>query len=232
MEYYDSINNHLLYLHYSQRNAGILTNPEVSGILDKIDASEDSGVSANILGETPYNLVTQNNTNIENLKRNLFKKNTMLGPNGRDSITNLQITYEAFIQSERYIPSNYGNINKDKENTMNIQQNSISDYPGHRKSNFSNISSSTRLMRKALHENVKKNTKVEMDKLDSKLITAEHMMSKELDVQKNSFEERKRKKQEKMRSKQRRSMRFKVRRGSKLDDILLAVGINFIYLYF
>ena len=73
-------------------------------------------------------------------------------------------------------------------------------------------------------EELKKGIKSEVEKLENKMNSISNIMNDQLSSQTSSFLERKNQKFERMRRKSRRSMRYKVRKGSKLDDILIAVG--------
>jgi hypothetical protein len=199
MEYYDSINNPILYSHYSNRNIKMLINPEVVAALDKSKGRKSKDLpSLEILDDTPYKIVDQPKFNL-----NIYKQNTMLS--GRDS----------------YLTNGLNQLEYDFNNflTVNDQESTILS------SNFIKRSYTTmNKNKKEFFEVCRKEAQSEVNNLETKLNKIEDLMSEDLNSQMDLFEERKRKKRERLRVKPRRSMRYMVRKGSKLDEILIAVG--------
>lgn len=206
MEYYDSMSNPQLYLHFSQKNIGMLTNPEVTSVLDLAEKNKQLGSKINLFNnDTPYKIVSHS----------LRRLNTMPDGDGRDDISQCESTYQ----------SGYLNTHTNGCQIYEEEQPNIEDYTRAKiLSRDSNVNGLDRIQRKTFHDNVKKGVQKEMNKLDDKLNQVENIVNQDMDTQKLSFEERKKRKQERMKMKQRRSLRFQVRRGSKLDDILIAVG--------
>ena len=91
MEYYDSIDNALLYSHYSSRNIKLLINPEVVSLLDQH--------GLHLLPTSTHRIIYNNNNDAKTdaygrsramtdlqINKNIFKSNTLLSKNsGFDS---------------------------------------------------------------------------------------------------------------------------------------------------
>lgn len=202
MEYYDSINNTLLYSHYSNRNIKMLLNPEVISALDKSKSRKSKDLpSLEILDDSPYKTVDEPKFNI-----NIYKQNTMF--TSRDSsLTN------PFSQLE-YDFNNFLTINDQDSSIIS------SDF---KKRSFTTLNKN----KKEFFEVCKKEAKSEVNNLEFKLNKIEDLMSEDLNSQMDLFEERKQKKKERLRIKPRKSMRYMVRKGSKLDEVLIAVSKKF-----
>ena len=192
MEYYDSINNPLLYSHYCQRNTNMLVNPEVISVLDQSEG-KDISVKIEVIHDHPYKIIS--NRDNAYLKKNLFKQNSLIN-NQRES--------------EFWLENEFEYDKKRKDSTSYSEM-------GHSSSHY--------MEKKQINQELKKGVQTEFEKLETKLNNIENILDSDIVTQKSSFEERKKRKQDKIRNKPRKSHRFMVRKGSKLDDILVAVGM-------
>jgi hypothetical protein len=181
MEYYDSINNKLLYSYYSQRNIAMLTNSEVTSVLDG-NPNIYSVTDINLFkDDKPYKLVTNLNKDDSDIKR-INRKN-------EHDEQNLSM----------FLP-------KDSPNKQPVKQ----------------VRSSSVHTR----EVVKTQIDSEIHKLKSHVENLDHLMENEKNIQLNSFHMKKQQKMDAMKTKETINKKFRVRRGSKLDDLLIAAGYN------
>jgi hypothetical protein len=173
MEYYDSVENKTLYSHYSQRNIALLTNSEVTEILDK-----NGGVD--------------------------FSAEIDLFATQKPAQAKKSVLFELNDSQSHY------NFNNSK---------------GLRKSLLSDLDNkSTATNKRANKDMIRKAVKQEIEKYNTSLKNVDLVLKHEIDSQMNNFNEKRKykieKQEEKLRS--RKSRQFIVRRGSKLDDILIA----------
>jgi len=180
----------------------MLLNPEVISALDKSKSRKSKDLpSLEILDDSPYKTVDEPKFNI-----NIYKQNTMF--TSRDSsLTN------PFSQLE-YDFNNFLTINDQDSSIIS------SDF---KKRSFTTLNKN----KKEFFEVCKKEAKSEVNNLEFKLNKIEDLMSEDLNSQMDLFEERKQKKKERLRIKPRKSMRYMVRKGSKLDEVLIAVSKKF-----
>jgi hypothetical protein len=207
MEYYDSVSNSLLYSHYSQRNVNMLTNPDVTNVLDNADKSKQVGSKIDIFkqNDNPYQTISK--MDVEMAKRFVFKQNTLFKHHERGSELQDHETYDMMhleINNKENVPY----VNKNK---TTIPRSSA-------------ISSVDRAQKKYFNETIKNEIKNEMQVLESKLDKIENIVSHDINSQINSFEEKRKMKKEQMKLKKRKSLKYQVRKGSKLDEILIAIG--------
>jgi hypothetical protein len=182
MEYYDSINNKLIYGYYYQRNIAMLTDSEVVAVLDK---NPNKGKISDIKlfqDDKPYKLITINE------------------------------------ETENKIQHRGTRKNKDSEMI------SLTDWNSPKKeSSISNVNHTI------TREVVKSRIDSEMDKLKSHVEQLDNLMENEKTTQLSSFHIRRQKKFEAMKAKPKNKKQFVIRRGSKIDDLLIAAGkISFI----
>lgn len=144
MEYYDSVNNNILYSHYLQKNTNFLINPEVITILDK--SEKTNGIKINII-ENPYKIISQSgqyrnkHSFISSNETTISLKNDLNGhaislteiPFTR-ALTQFDFTKKSTkyneIKQQSLDEIEKSNVNLDKiifqmENELNIQKNSF-----------------------------------------------------------------------------------------------------------
>lgn len=180
MEYYDSINNSLLYSYYSQRNIAMLTNSEVTSVLDKnpkINSATDIDLFKD---DKPYKLVTINEKDNDNKR---------IGRKSNDKNDGLNMSM--------LLP-------KDCSKKQPVKQ--------------------ARSSSVQTREVVKTQINTEMDRLKSHVENLDHLVENEKNTQLNTFHLRRQLKLDEMKTKEIKNKKFKVRRGSKLDDLLIAAG--------
>lgn len=106
MEYYDSINNQKLYLHYFQKNNNMLNNQEVIQVLDKLGADSSKTHIKIFENETPYQMV-KNDSFVNGNKINYpYKKNSMVNQAHRESMASMrdENVYNN-IRKQSYLPA-------------------------------------------------------------------------------------------------------------------------------
>jgi len=173
MEYYDSINNKLIYSYYYQRNMAMLTDSEVTAILD---GNPNKGHNPDIKlfkDDKPYKLITINDE--------LKNKNQQLG-------------------------------------SQNVMTKSTDDIGLTKESNFSNVNNQPK------KEVVKSRIDSEMDKLKLHVEHLDILVENVKTTQLNNFQLNRKKKLEAMKEKPKNKKQFVKRRGTKIDDLLIAAG--------
>lgn len=201
MEYYDSINNTTLYSYYSRKNSGMLANPNVIQVLDERGGIGEVETKLDIFEgkENPYKFVHKDKLNGK--YKNVYKQNNLFNYRERESLS-----------------SNFIVVDKEVNNGGN---NRNVNAPLKRNSTFSQL---VKTRQKEQREGIKKEIINKFDNLDIKLNKMTNLVNRNIEGQTTSFEQRKKEKLEKMKSKKKLSRRFLVRRGSKLDDILVAAS--------
>jgi hypothetical protein len=179
MEYYDSVNNKLIYSYYSQRNIAMLTDSEVTAILD---GNPNKGHNPDIKlfkDDKPYRLITIND-DLKNKNRKLDSQNNMT--NSQDIIGPTKESHFSFVNNQP---------------TKQV---------------------------------VKSRIDSEMDKLKSHVEQLDNLVENVKTTQLNSFQLKRQKKVESMKEKPKNNKQFVIRRGSKIDDLLIAAGKIFVNL--
>jgi len=232
MEYYDSVNNTLLYSHYSQRNANILTNNEVISALDNTKPDKINCIGKKIQvfnqNETPYKTVSA--VNLDIARKLLLKQNSMFNiNNGRETRESLKSHNER--ENVKRYENEYQNFKKTEDSvsyrhSLSSLNKSESDSNLIRNSVFLNQIKSNK---KYFNENIKKGVKSEIDTLNKKMDKIENIINTDIITQQNSFAEKMKMKKERMKMKPRKSLRYQVRKESKLDEVLIAIGIKILF---
>jgi len=186
MEYYDSINNHVLYSYYCKKNVAVLTDPDVVSFLDnnpKVDLLTDMNLFNEDKKDYKNEKITLNRKSKENIKKNSNTSNhKFLGLDNQRDISIL-------------ITRPINNNSRDMVNSI-INQ--------------------------------------EIDKLKSTFDKINYCIEKEISNQAKCFLQRKLKKlgATSMKSLQSSGKKYLKRKGSNIDDIIIAAGSLFIkYIY-
>jgi hypothetical protein len=231
MEYYDSIGNSALYTYYSQKNLNFLINSEVNLELDKSNGNDNINGKANrkvhiLNNETPYKLVQLPNGRETKHNLPIYKQNTLISFSGDAGNAYLE-NYEKYVQKEMLMMTNNNSRKNSKESEKYMTQ-------------IKKISSSTLYScskygkRKKNEEDVKKEMIFILEKLNSNLASIKMLVDKDINEQKKVFEEKKLNKLKHIKgSKKRQSIVVPnaTRRGSKIDEILIAAGNLNIFLF-
>ena len=210
MEYYDSVNNPMIYSHYSSRNINMLINPEVTAVLDKFGGRKSKDLpSIEILNDSPYKTISNKTFNLD-----VYRKNTLLSHRESIDLGRLsQLGFNPLLTTH--------NFRDERESVISVDSRQ-------------RAQSTKKENKRHLIDECRKGVQSEIKSLEEKMNNIENLIDKNLDQQYDSFIERKKRKKDKLRAKQRKSMRYMVRKGSKLDEILIAVGklINIILIRF
>ncbi len=177
----------------------MLINPEVTAVLDKFGGRKSKDVpSIEILNDSPYKTISNKTFNLD-----VYRKNTLL-------------SHRESIDLGRFSQLGFNSLLT--THIFRDERESVISYDSRQRA------TSKKENKRHLIDECRKGVQNEIKNLETKMNNIENLIDKNLDLQYDSFIERKKRKKDKLRAKQRKSMRYMVRKGSKLDEILIAVG--------